>query len=155
MFTAGLFMGFLNPINISLLLQAVVSLATAPPLAFALYVLTNNLMVAFLSVIGGLVLVLPPFISFFNGVTIGSTVHYLMTYYPTLEAVLMLLPHSIFEIPALLIAVAIGIDVALTVLDKGMRYAILNLDQAIAKTYIVVLLLIVASVVETLVTYML
>ncbi|ELZ04093.1 stage II sporulation protein M [Natrialba aegyptia] len=82
------------------------------PPAAALEFFANNWLVAITTAFGGLALVLPTIASLvFNGVYMGF---YAQTEAELADLVAFVLPHGIFEIPAIFIASAVGITLGLT-----------------------------------------
>ncbi|WP_137289081.1 stage II sporulation protein M [Natronorubrum halophilum] len=81
------------------------------PPAAALEFFGNNWMVAITTALSGVVLVLPAVASLlFNGVFMGV---FARTEVEPLELLAFVLPHGVFEIPAILIATALGIQLGL------------------------------------------
>ncbi|AEM39369.1 protein of unknown function DUF95 transmembrane [Pyrolobus fumarii 1A] len=152
-FTLGLLLGLSAPINISQL-QEIASYALAlPPVGFMLYILANNLFVTLIAVIGGLIAVTPLFIAFVNGVVIGSVVTIATSYYSLPEVLWLILPHGVFEIPALLLACSLGLDVAHDVVNHGFMYAWARLGEKLQTYILIIILLIIAAIIETCIAY--
>lgn len=127
---------------------------TLPPPALYILILSNNLAVALLSFMGGLLIVPPLLILFVNGVVLGAIAATFTKWYTLFEFLLLILPHGIFEIPAFLLACAAGIDLALAVFEKGFRNAVQMLGEEASKLIIVLVLLAIAAAVETSLIYL-
>jgi len=117
----------------------------------------KNLLAAAVSIATG-VLVLPPFLiimlnGFVVGVVLGVTTVRGVGF---LAALSMILPHGVFEIPALLLAAAVGVrlgaDLWFRILGRGERVYYTNLNRFLGHLVVVALLLFVAAVVEVYVT---
>ncbi len=154
LYVMGVVLGALNPINISLIFSSLAPLISATPLQFALYILANNLATSILMALSGFLIVPPAFMIFLNGLVLGSTLRYALTRYTIVEVAYLILPHGVFEIPALLLSAEAGIDVALSMLEKGFRETLLTLDSIANKLGIVSILLLVAAIIETVVAYL-
>ncbi len=124
-----------------------------PPYALYLLILSNNMGVALLAFLSGVALVPPLLILFVNGVIVGSIAGFFAKWYSLLEFIHLILPHGVFEIPAFLLASALGIDVALDVLEAGPRAALRGMGERARGLLVVFALLAVAAAIETLGIY--
>ena len=85
----------------------------------ALDIFVNNLQAAGLMIIGGLTLgLLTAYALFANGVLIGFVVTPAVAETELLGTLLLLVPHGVFELPAIFIAAAIGFRIALLLTDR-------------------------------------
>lgn len=111
-------------------------------------IIANNLRSAALSILFG-ILFLPILTLTFNGYLIGSIMHEPIQEHGFLVA-LVLLPHGIFEIPAICISIAFGLRIGLSwfgndrIRNFGRRY----IEAFQVFIFIVVPLLIVAGIIE-------
>lgn len=115
------------------------------------FLLQNNLQSALISMLAGIVLGIVPLISaLLNGVIIGY-VSALVAEAHGLSALWRLLPHGIFELPAIFIALGLGIKLGFTIFFKG------NKNKEFIKRFynsinvllmIIIPLLIIAAIIE-------
>ncbi len=90
-----------------------------PSYAVFLLILTNNAVKSFLSMISGVIFgVVPVFFVMINGFMIGVVSAVFSERVGLLRVVLMLLPHGILEIPAVLIACSYGLKLGIAFLRK-------------------------------------
>ena len=153
-YTLGLGLGALTPTGlVESYMRSVRSIALQaymlPPPALYTLILANNLTVALLSFIGGLLIVPPLIILFVNGVILGAVAAAFTKWYTLLEFLALILPHGVFEIPAFILSCAAGIDLALTVFEHGFRAAVRSLGDEASKLLPVVVLLAIAAAIET------
>ena len=115
------------------------------------FILQNNLTSAFLGVILGVALgIMPVLFSFFNGYILGFVS--VKTVEATNASVLLrLLPHGIFEIPALIISLGLGLKLGTFIFAKTKKKVFLHdLENALRVfLYVVIPLLLIAGVIET------
>lgn len=101
------------------LAQELSPLGELPPLALAAIIFLNNTVKALAVLVLGLALGLIPFIFVVtNGVVIGIAIYQAAALKGAAFTALALAPHGIFEIPALLLAVALGFQLGEEVLRK-------------------------------------
>lgn len=122
-------------------------------------ILINNLQASLLMVLGGLTVgVLTAYALFANGVLIGYVVTPVVVDTGVGQALVLLLPHGIFELPAVFIAAAIGFRIAglLVARLRGrrdrLRPSVDEQRQGAVLVGLSVLLLVVAAVIEVYVT---
>lgn len=123
----------------------------------------NNLRVALMIYIGGIIGIVPAALLSFNGFILGSLVGYSMHSFVVNHSSLNLVdilsyivPHSIFEIPAYIIAGAAGFRLTSIIIDlinsmRGKLYAnddYRKFKDALALLAIAVILLVIAAVIE-------
>jgi stage II sporulation protein M len=111
------------------------------------YILQNNLKVAFLGIVLGIVFGIMPIInSVANGLVIGYVLKVSVEKVSILE-IWKLFPHGIFELPAIIIALGLGIKIGFSLFyRKDFSRNFYNSFNVLL--YIVVPLLIVAAIIE-------
>ncbi|MBR9677581.1 stage II sporulation protein M [Candidatus Woesearchaeota archaeon] len=110
------------------------------------FILYNNLRMAFITILLGITIVLPFIILAFNGFIAGAIVKQ-KALESTNYVFLYLLPHGIFEIPAIIIASYLGVKLGLSIKKDFKQRAAKTAKQF---TYIVLPLLLIAAIIETL-----
>ena len=130
---------------------------TVNPLYTYTYILSHNLLI--IIVIGfllGVTIIAPPLVALFNGLGISSIVVYVQEKLgiPAIISVYSMLPHGVFEIPALIISTATGVDFGVTLWKKIFKRIekeeyIHRLKQQLALALTSILLLVVAAAIET------
>jgi stage II sporulation protein M len=129
-----------------------------PPHLLAVAIFANNFSKTLLfAVLLGVMIAIPPALfALLNGVIIGLVGRLTIEEKGLLFLMAGILPHGVFEIPALLLSCALGIEIGMTVCQKALGRDVSLKDTMIAclKTYlkIVVPLLLVAALVEAYVT---
>ncbi len=117
-------------------------------------ILFNNLMAAAIVIYAGIFFsIFPTFSTIINGMIIG----FILQKYDSIEGtsiyqgILYLIPHGIFEIPALILAVALGIKLGCWPFDKNKLQSIkINFNKStICYIKIILPLLLIAAVIET------
>ena len=115
------------------------------------FIIKNNLSVAFIGMLLGIVLgIAPIFLAFFNGYVLGFVSS--KTVSATNFFVLFrLVPHGIFELPALVLSLGLGLKLGISVLVKNKKENFFsNLKNSlIVFIYVVLPLLIIAAIIET------
>lgn len=129
-------------------------------LSLAIFIFLNNLRVALIVWITGLVpfIFIPAIISGINGGVIGAVLKFTSEEGSVFKDIATsILPHGVFEIPAICVAVAMGISLCLFVIKKirGKSYA--SIAKFLKRQFIfflkvVLSLLIVAAAIESFVT---
>lgn len=122
-----------------------------------LFIVKNNLTTALSSVILGLVFgVMPVFSSVINGYVLGF-VSGRSVDIAGLSILGRLIPHSIFELPAIFISAGIGLRLGLAVFSKDSRknFSLLLKDSVIAFVLFIIPLLIIAGFIESLLIHLL
>src|SRR3989344_6712204 len=113
LFMAGGIFGFLNPENLTfideILKEIVSKTLNLGPLELIFFILQNNLQSAFISLAGGILLSIRPILfAISNGVIIGYVMS--KSYQAAgIQVLWRLLPHGIFELPAIFISLGLGI----------------------------------------------
>ena len=117
----GYFFGLYNPSFIETLLDLFV-LPEHTTFELAVYIFLNNTRVAALLVFFGFIFaLLPVFIVFFNGMTIGIVSEWIIREEGLLFLIVGLLPHGIIEIPAILFSAGIGFKMGVGALQVLFR----------------------------------
>jgi stage II sporulation protein M len=117
-----------------------------------IFILDNNLQTSFFAMIFGIALgIIPILITFSNGYILGFVMEKAITAQGT-STLLQLLPHGIFELPAVIIALAIGTRFGLFFkAGKGKikKEFVYRLEQSLRTFLFVILpLLIIAAIIE-------
>jgi stage II sporulation protein M len=129
-----------------------------PKLELAGAIFLNNALKALLVMVGGIALgILPVIFIFANGAAVGFVLYGSMESRGLLTALLAILPHGIFELPAILLATSMGLLLGRSSIKKlfgGGDVAIANELTLALKFFvrIVVPLLFIAALVEAFVT---
>lgn len=94
------------------LVQSLMPLDSLPPVALFAVIFLNNAIKSLLAIVLGIALGIPPvFFLCFNGFTIGAIVSILQSRMDNGLIIASLAPHGIIEIPALILATALGLMV--------------------------------------------
>lgn len=119
-------------------------------LQIILFILKNNLMSSFVSMLAGIFLgIFPVITTFINGYVLGFISNKTVALQG--HAILLrLLPHGIFEIPAIIISLGLGIKLGMFIFYKEKRkYIVENLENCLRVfVFIVLPALILASIIE-------
>ncbi len=115
------------------------------------FIMQNNMQSALIAVAGGIFLgIMPIFNAVTNGVIIGYVIS--KTYEVAGSAVLLrLIPHGIFELPAIFISLGLGIKLGFSIFsnkDKGDEFLRRFYNSANVFLMVVIPLLIVAAIIE-------
>lgn len=133
----------------------------AGPLTLVLIILKNNLLVALLiCILGTFFAIVPIILIIENGLTIGYVVtHAANSHHISILKVVLygVMPHGIFEIPAILFAGALGIKLGSTWIrplrsNTRLQSYVITLKEVLLVGPIVLVLLVVAAVIEGFVT---
>lgn len=114
------------------------------------HILINNIGIGFLQLISGVFLGIFPFISLlFNGYVIGFTSNFVVSKVG-FSSLWLLLPHGIFELPAIILAMALGIRTGFFIFSKNRTSELSRRLTLSLKTFIFVIipLLILAAIIE-------
>src|SRR3989344_5577746 len=116
-----------------------------------LFIFSNNLQVSFLGVMLGAALGIFPFINaVINGAVLGYVFEKVYTATGGIWDFWRILPHGIFELPAVFISLGLGIKLGAFILSKNpseeFRYRLLNSIKVLL--FIVMPLLIIAAIIE-------
>lgn len=121
-------------------------------LSLPLIILYNNLRVAVINLLLGITLFVPFMIIAFNGFIVGLFI----SYGNYVETAILILPHGIIEIPAIVISGALGLDIGIAALKKYILKKEIHLKEVFVKNISrfkwVVVMLIVAALVESYLT---
>jgi len=115
------------------------------------FILENNITTAFLGLISGMIFgILPFFLVIFNGYVLGFVAG-LSVNAVGYSVLLKLLPHGIFEIPALIISLGLGLKMARFIFAKNKKKTfIYDLENSLRVFLFVILpLLVIAAFIET------
>jgi stage II sporulation protein M len=129
-----------------------------PKLALAVAIFLNNMIKALLVTVGGLALGLFPVIFLLaNGAALGFVLAASMQSHGVLNALLAIVPHGIFELPAILLATSMGLLLGRCAIEKlfGSSEISISSELALALKFfarIVVPLLVIAALVEAFLT---
>lgn len=120
------------------------------------FILGRNLLVSILTIVFGIVLgVFPIYEIITNGVLIGYVIKKVSAVSDIGTSILLLLPHGIFELPAIFISFGLGIKLGFAIFAKNPGKAISERFIKSIKVFILIILvlLIVAAIIEgTLIT---
>jgi stage II sporulation protein M len=131
---------------------------TLPKLALATAIFFNNTIKALLVIVGGLALGLFPIIFLLaNGMALGFVLSASMQSRGVLTALLAILPHGIFELPAILLATSMGLLLGGSAIKTLFRPGEASIRSELALALklfvrIVVPLLVIAALVEAFLT---
>lgn len=114
------------------------------------FIFGNNVMSSFVALFSGLALGIIPF---FNALTNGALVGYVLSRSIEVSGygvIWRLVPHGIFELPAIFIAIGLGMKFGMFVFHKNKKKEFLRRGKASFNVflYIIVPLLIVAAIIE-------
>jgi len=129
-----------------------------PPHLLAVVIFANNFSkTLFFAVLLGTLIAIPPILFvLLNGIVVGLTSYFTVEEKGLLFLMAGVLPHGAFEIPALLLSCALGMEIGVAVCEKalGRDVSVKNAMIACLRTYlkVVVPLLFVAALVEAYVT---
>jgi len=129
-----------------------------PPHLLALLIFANNSLKAlFFAVLLGVLIAIPPILfAFLNGIIIGLASRFVVEEKGLLFLMAGILPHGVFEIPAVLLSCALGMEIGVVVCEKalGRDVSVKKTMLTCLRTYlkVVVPLLLVAALVEAYVT---
>jgi stage II sporulation protein M len=115
------------------------------------FIFSRNLMTAFTGLMFGIILGLfPLFLTFFNGYVLGFVSNRVVGV-SGLSVLWRLLPHGIFEFPALIISLGLGVKLASFILTgKPKKQLMYDLENSLRVFLFVVLpLLLIAAIIET------
>jgi stage II sporulation protein M len=115
-----------------------------------MFIFQNNLLASFVGIIFGIILGLYPLFSgFFNGYVLGFVAGKAVEI-DGVEVMWRLFPHGVFELPALLISLALGLRLGVSLFKKNVRKELsYNLRESMRVfLYVIIPLLILAAVIE-------
>jgi len=126
-------------------------------ISLAMLIFLNNLRVAILSIILGPTIVVPSLIIMVNGFVLGLVVSLAIgSGVNIVTVILAILPHGIFELPALIYSAVVGTELGVWIIEKFFfkkgRSAEEVLIWLLFSITIIVILLLIAAFIETFVT---
>ncbi len=112
------------------------------------YILKNNITTSFFGMLFGIFFLIPLILTFFNGYVIGF-VSKMVVGVGGFSVLLRLLPHGIFELPALFVSLGLGLNLGLSLFSK--KESLKNNLESSLKVFlfVVIPLLVVAGLIET------
>jgi len=115
-----------------------------------IFIFTNNLKTAFLGMILGLIIIIPIFYCLFNGYVLGFVAN-LVSKEQGFSSLWRILPHGVFEIPALFLSLALGLRLGMFLFAKKKKlYLKENLSSSLRVfVYVIIPLLLIAGLIET------
>lgn len=152
-FLMGIF--FPNLIDVSQIIEFIIRKTTTKNLKeLVIFIILTNLRTAFLSILLGIIIIIPILITLFNGYLLGSVLIKQIILSNIFISV-YLLPHGIFELPAMLISFSLGMKIGTTLFKKD---KIKNLVKEYKKSFILFIfiimpLLLIAGIIEALFIY--
>jgi len=120
-------------------------------------VFSNNFRASLLLIIGGLISfgVITITYLILNGITIGNVIYIDSAHNGLLHTFFLIVPHGIFEIPAIIISSLVGVQVAIIVIDalrKETKSSKVYIRRIIMLFIISTMLLFIGSIVESYIT---
>ena len=114
------------------------------------FIFSNNITTAFLSMLLGIVFIFPLLVGFFNGYVVGFVANKVAGSFGY-SILFRLLPHGIFELPALIISLGLGLKIGFFIFAKNKKkYLKYNLTNSLRVfVYIILPLLIIAGIIGT------
>lgn len=119
-------------------------------LGLFLFILWNNVLSSFLGLVFGIALgIAPLFYSFLNGYVLGFVLNASSEVYG-LGVILRILPHGIFELPALVVSLGLGLRLGTYLFRKKKKSGFVEelINSGKVFLFIVIPLLIIAGVIE-------
>jgi len=128
-----------------------------PSISLAMLIFLNNLRVAILSIILGPTIVIPSLIIMVNGFVLGLVASLAIgSGADIITVVLAILPHGIFELPALIYSAVVGTELGLWIIQKFFFKKGRSVEEVLIgllfSITIIVILLLIAAFIETFVT---
>src|SRR3989344_576945 len=126
LFAASAVFGFLNAKNLTfideILKEIVSKTLNLGPLELIFFILQNNLQSAFVSLAGGILLSIGPILfAISNGTIIGYVMS--RSYQSAgIQVLWRLIPHGIFELPAIFISLGLGIKLGFSIINSYFTY---------------------------------
>ncbi|MCX6748262.1 MAG: stage II sporulation protein M [Candidatus Pacearchaeota archaeon] len=113
------------------------------------FIFTNNLKTAFLGMVFGIIVLIPVFYCFFNGYVLGYVAK-LVSDKQGFVVLLKILPHGVFEIPALFLSLSLGLKIGMFIFfGKKKKYLKESFENGFRIfVYVIIPLLLVAGVIE-------
>ncbi|PIN78019.1 hypothetical protein COV15_00770 [Candidatus Woesearchaeota archaeon CG10_big_fil_rev_8_21_14_0_10_34_12] len=146
-FAVGLFYpAFLREFILNLFNELSGELAGASWIQASVFILYNNLKNSFVGMISGAFFgIIPLMSSFLNGYIFGFVINASTLSFK--EVLLRTIPHGIFEIPALIISLSVGMRFGFEIFQKKFWYNLENLLRVFL--FVVLPLLIIAAIIES------
>ncbi len=147
-----IFPDFMGEVQDEALERILSQIPTDSPASTSLFIIQNNLKASFVGMALGILVVVPFIMLAANGFLVGAVMHRAAdTFGP--GVVLRLVPHGIFEIPAICISTGFGIRIAAGIFKKESLWE--NYRQAfIVFIFIVLPLILVAGTIEGILFYL-
>ena len=120
-------------------------------LSLPFIILYNNLRVAIVNLLLGVTLLAPLGIAWFNGFIVGS----IATYGNVTKNIILLLPHGVIELTAILYSAALGLRVGVELVKKALLKRgspVEAFKYALSKFKLIFILLLIAAFVESYIT---
>ncbi len=120
------------------------------PLGLILFIFSNNVSSAFFAIVLGVALgVMPMFNALINGALVGYVIA-LTSRIEGLTVIWRLIPHGIFELPAIFISIGMGIYLGMFIFEKEKKKAFMYRVRESLNTFamIVIPLLVIAAIIE-------
>ncbi|MEM2621902.1 hypothetical protein DSO06_03470 [Candidatus Nezhaarchaeota archaeon WYZ-LMO8] len=160
-FFLGIFIGYSSAHSLKSLVEDLEHLFSPltgfPPIMLTVVILVNNFIKTFLFMLLGILFAIPTVLfALINGVILGALGFFVAEEKGVLFLLTGLLPHGVFEIPALLISCALGIGIGMSVVrrihrkDVSIGSVVISCIKAYFK--IVMPLLVLAAFIEVYVT---
>lgn len=120
------------------------------------FILQNNLQTSFIGFASGIFLGISPFIlTLFNGIVIGYVIEMATETASAVEILKAFVPHGIFELPAILISLGLGLKFGFFIFAKDKAKALKErfFNSMNVFLFIILPLLIIAAIIEGLLIY--
>ena len=142
------------------LTQSLLSLGSLPPAVLFVVIFLNNAIKSFLAIVLGIAIAIPPLIFLcFNGFIIGAVVSVLQSRISNVLIIASLAPHGIIEIPAIVLAAALGLKVGFEsirfLINRRSNIKVQLRQSLVIYTKWILVMLFVAALIETFATPML
>ena len=142
------------------LTQSMLPLGSLPPAVLFVVIFLNNAIKSFLAIVLGIAIAIPPLIFLcFNGFIIGAVVSVLQSRISNVLIIASLAPHGIIEIPAIVLAAALGLKVGFEsirfLINRRSNIKVQLRQSLVIYTKWILVMLFVAALIETFATPML
>jgi len=148
----GVTEGFIR--EVSRELRPIIETLSINPIITTLLIFLNNLRVALISFFLGPTLLVPITVLYVNGFLIGSFLIYSSR--PLIENLLLMIPHGVIELPAIILSATSGTSVGLAIIHKYLFRGNISIKELFIKNLkyliIAILMLGIASFVEVFIT---
>lgn len=115
-----------------------------------IFIFKNNFLVSLSSIVFGLILgIIPLIITIINGYVLGFVASFAVSQ-EGISILWRLFPHGIFEIPAIILSLALGLKLGLSIFDKDFKMEFKSNLENILRVFILVIfpLLVIAAIIE-------